>query len=242
MATHRTKRVKIYQSRLHILVTSLAIIIPFLFLLVFSRFTGITAKTIFLDLFISVGRLIVAYIIAAILGWIFAVSFYKGKKAIIALPIFDVLQSFPTFAALPMAVFFWGPSNATVIFFLIITVIWPIFFSSISSLKLIKHDWQEAIDMAGLSGFNYLRFFLLPVTIPGLITGSIIGLGEGWEALVATELIANIRPGLGSFFEKFSQNVPITAFGILGFLIFIFSVNKILWLPLLEWSHRKMEE
>lgn len=241
--THReSKRIKIYQSRLHILFTIFILVIPFLFLLVFSQFAGIATKTLFLDLFISVGRLIVAYVMATILGWLFAVSFYKGKRAIIALPIFDVLQSFPTFAALPMAVLFWGPSNTTIIFFLVITVIWPIFFSIISSLKLIKHDWQEAVEIAGLSGFHYLRLFLLPLTVPGLITGSIIGLGEGWEALVATELIVRIKPGLGSFFEIFSHNVPITAFGILGFLIFIFSINKIVWLPLLEWSHRKMEE
>lgn len=242
MPIRRIKRVQIYQSRIHLFLTIFVLAIPFLFLMVFSRFAGIAAKTLFLDLFTSIVRLIAAYLIAVLLGWLFAISFYKGKKAIIALPIFDVLQSFPTFAALPMAVFFWGPSNTTVIFFLIITVIWPIFFSIISSLKLIKHDWQEAVDIAGLSGFNYLRLFLLPVTIPGVITGSIIGLGEGWEALVATEIIVKIKPGLGNFFEIFSHNVPITAFGILGFLIFIFSINKIIWLPLLEWSHRKMEE
>lgn len=242
MAISKIKRVKIYQSRIHIIFTMAILVIPFLFFIMFSRIFGIATRTLFLDLAISLGRLAAAYIIAAILGWIFAVSFYNGKRAIIALPIFDVLQSFPTFAALPMAVFFWGPSNATVIVFLVVTVIWPIFFSIISSLKLIKRDWQEAADIAGLSGYNYLRLFLLPVTIPPIITGSIIGLGEGWEALVATELIVRIKPGLGSFFEIFSHNIPATAFGILGFLIFIFSINKILWLPLLEWSHKMVGE
>lgn len=242
MAIHRTKRLRIYQSRLHILVTLFVVVVPFLFLLAFSRFAHIATETLFRDLFVSVGRLIAAYVIAGVLGWLFAVSFYRGKRAIIALPIFDVLQSFPTFAALPLAIFLWGNSNFVVIFFLVITVIWPIFFSIISPLKLIKHDWQEAVEISDLSGFNYLRLFLLPVTIPGLITGSVIGLGEGWEALVATEIIVGIKPGLGGFFQIFSNNIPITVFGILGFLLFIFSINKIVWLPLLEWSHRKMEE
>lgn len=241
MANHKT-RVKIYQSKLHVFITLFVVAAPFLFLLMFSRFFGIASKTLFLDLAASAARLFAAYAIAAILAWIFAVLFYKGKKAIVALPVFDVLQSFPTFAALPIAVFFWGASNLTVIFFLIITVIWPIFFSIVSSLKLIKHEWREAADIAGLSGFDYLRLFLLPVTIPALVTGTIIGLGEGWEALVATEFIVRIKPGLGSFFEIFSRNLPITAFGIFGFLLFIFSINKIIWLPLLELSHRKMEE
>lgn len=242
MSSYSKKRVKIYETRIHLIATFLIIVAPFLFLLIFSRLAHIVTKTLFEDLFISTGRLAIAYLIAAIFGWFFAVSFYRGKKAIIALPIFDVLQSFPTFAALPLAVFFWGRSNSVIIFFLVITVIWPILFSVFSSLKLVKHDWQEAVEMSGLSGLNYIRFFLLPVTIPGLITGSIIGLGEGWEALIATEIIVGIKPSLGVFFEGFSQNVSITVLGILGFLIFIFSINKILWLPLLEWSHRKMEE
>ena len=105
-----------------------------------------------------------------------------------------------------------------------------------------KRDWEEAVEVAGLKGFDYVRNFLWPISAPGLITGSIIGLGEGWEALVATEIIVEIKDGLGSFFQSFSTNASVTAFGILGLLILIFSMNKILWLPLLEWSHRKMEE
>lgn len=215
---------------------------PFLFLLFFSRATGIAANKLFQDVFISSWRLLIAYFFSAIFGWLFAVSFYHGKRAIIALPIFDVLQSFPTFAALPIAVFFWGASNFTVIFFLILTIIWPIFFSILSSLKLIKHDWEEAVEIAGLKKFDYLKNFLLPVSMPGIITGSIVGLGEGWEALVATEIIVSVQNGLGGFFRSFSDNLSVTAFGILGLLIFIFSINKIIWLPLLEWSHKKMGE
>lgn len=78
--------------------------------------------------------------------------------------------------------------------------------------------------------------------MPGFITGSIVGLGEGWEALIATEIIVGMDTGLGNFFQTYSTNPKITAFGVLGFLILIFSINKVIWLPLLEWSHRKMEE
>ncbi len=242
MSFSKAKCVKIYKSRRHVLVTLLVIVIPFVFFLVFSRLVKIATASLFFDLAVSFWRLLVAYAIAAVIGWLLATSFYHGKRATLALPIFDVLQSFPVFAALPLVALFWGPSSSTVIFFLVITVIWPIFFSILSSLKLIKHDWQEAVAIAGLPTFDYLQLFILPVTIPGLITGSIIGLGEGWEALVATEIIVGAKPGLGGFFALFAHNIPITVFGIIGFLIFIFSLNKLIWLPLLEWSHRTMEE
>lgn len=238
----KSHRVKIYASKWHLLITLLVILAPFLFLLIFSKVAKMQASELYRDIWISFLRLLVAYIIAALLGWIFAVSFFKGKRALIALPIFDVLQSFPTFAALPLAVYMLGASNLTVILFLVITIIWPVFFSIVSSLKLIRYDWEEAIEMSGIKGFDYLKKFILPVSMPGLITGSIVGLGEGWEALVATEIIVDVKDGLGPFFRLFQSNPTITALGIFGFLLIIFSINKLIWIPLLDWSHKKMEE
>lgn len=238
----RKKRAKIYASRLHLAITLLVVVAPFVFFFVFSRVAKVAGDKLFFDIVTSFLRLLVAYGISVVLGWFCAVLFYKGKRAMIALPLFDVLQSFPTFAALPLATFLWGVSDITIIVFLVLTIVWPIFFSIVSSLKLIKNEWEEAVEISGLHGIDYFRNFLWPVSVPGLITGTIIGLGEGWEALVATEIIVGIKNGLGSFFQGFSQNASITAFGILGFLILIFSINKLLWLPLLERSHEELEE
>jgi len=232
----------VYHSRWHMLVSLCILIIPFVFLLLFALGSGISVNTLFSDIGISVWRLFIAYFIAVAAAWLAAVSFYRGARAKFALPLFDVLQSFPTFAALPLAVTIWGRTNFTVIFFLVITIVWPLFFSIISSLKLIKPEWYEAALIARLPWKQYLNKFLLPVTIPGVVTGTIIGLGEGWEALVATEIIANIHSGLGSFFSGFSNNVTLTALGITGLLLLIFSINKLVWLPLLDWSHARMEE
>lgn len=232
----------IYHTHWHLAATLFIVIFPFLFLFGFSRFAHIAATQLFFDLSVSVLRLFAAYIIAVSLGWLGAVFFARGWLGQIALPVFDVLQSIPAFAALPLAVVFWGRSNFTVIVFLVLALIWPIFFTLVSALKLIKRDWEDAARIFGLKGWNYVTMFLIPVTIPALITGSIIGLGEGWEALVATEIIAGSRAGVGEFFTRFVSSPGITGFGILGFLVCIFSINKLIWLPLLEWSHRRMEE
>lgn len=233
---------KIYQSRRHLVITLLFIIVPFVFLLLFSRLAQISISRLLDDLGLSFYRMLIAYVLAAVIGWLLAVSFYTGRRAVVGLPLFDVLQSFPTFAALPLAAYVWGPTNFTVIVFLIITIIWPIFFSIISSLKLIRHDWQEVTQVFGLRGWAYLRYFLIPVSLPGLITGSVVGLGEGWEALVATEMIAGLPAGLGEFFQSYAHNALFTGVGIFGLLIFIFSLNKLVWLQLLNWGHKQMED
>lgn len=239
----KKQEAKVYQSSRHLFVTFLFVSLPFVFFLLFANIAHIAFPVLFKDVFVSLYRMVIAYVIAAMLGWLFAVVFYRGRRALVALPIFDVLQSFPAFAALPLVAFFLGPSNFTVIAFLIFTaIIWPIFFSVISSLKLLRRDFYEVVEIFGVSGFDYVRRFLVPVSMPALITGSIIGLGDGWEVLVATEIIVGVKSGLGGFFQLFSRNPAISAFGIFGFLLLIFTINRLVWLPLLEWSHRKMEE
>lgn len=233
---------KIYHSHKHLLITLIIVALPFAFLIFFSEVTNVTTGELVYDAIISLARIFIAYLIAALLGWLCAAIFYRGRLANVALPFFDVLQSFPTFAALPIAVAYLGPSHLTVIVFLIFAIIWPIFFSIISSLKLIRRDWDETVEISQLKGWNYLRYFLWPASAPGLIVGSIIGMGDGWEAMIATEIITGIKRGLGPFFQSFSHNTTITIFGILGFLILIFAINKIIWLPLLDWSHRQLEE
>ncbi len=232
----------IYRSRWHWIATLAIVAAPFFYLIIFSHLANIASGQLGADVLASLGRVIAAYIASVVLAWILAVIFSSGKISVIALPIFDVLQSFPTFALLPLAVLTLGPGETTIIFFLIITIIWPILFSIISSLKLIKNDWYEAVRIYRLRGWRYVRYFLLPASIPGLITGTIIGLGEGWEALIATEIIVHTPHGLGNFFQTFSQNIPITTFGVLGFLLLVFSINHLIWLPLLEWSHKQLEE
>lgn len=232
----------IYKSRMHILATLFFLALPLIFMLFLPSITGLDAKTLARDGVVSLIRMVIAYAIAALLGWACAILFYRGRRATIALPVFDVLQSLPTFAILPLAVTFWGKNDLTVITFLILAIIWPVFFSVISSLKLIRRDWEEAAEISGLRGWRYVWYFLLPISFNGLITGSIIGLGDGWEALIATEIIVGLQAGLGQFYQTFSTNPTITAVGVLAFLLVIFSINKLIWLPLLDWGHQKFEE
>lgn len=238
----RRKRFRIYQSRWHLLVTISFLVLPFVALLIFSQRASGASHILLADVLFSFWRMLIAYVIAAVFGWTFAVLLHRGKWSKVGIPLFDVLQSFPNFAALPLAASVWGASDFTVIFFLIFTIIWPIFFSIVGSLKLIKSDWEEAVIITRLSGISYLRYFLIPVSVSGLITGSIIGLGEAWEALVATEIIVKTPVGIGDFLGRYAKNPTVTAFGMLGFLLVIFCINKLVWLPLLDWSHQNLEE
>lgn len=233
---------RIYKSWRHVAATIGIILVPLIFLYFFALDSKVGVGVLFSHLGISFGRMIIAYFISAALGWLLATTFARGGMSGWSLPLFDVLQSIPTFALLPIAVLKFGGSTSVVIFFLVFAIVWPIFFSIVSSLHLARRDWEEAVEISGLSKWNYIRLYLLPVTVPGLITGSIVGLGDGWEALVATEIIVGVKSGLGQFFQANSGNTNITLLGVLGFLLLIFVINKLIWLPLLNWSHLEHAE
>jgi ABC-type nitrate/sulfonate/bicarbonate transport system permease component len=226
----------------HITASFAIILIPLLGLLAFSHISGINFGTALYDLGVSVWRLAIALIIGIVLAWVLVVFFVRGKTSGFALSFFDVMQSLPTFTILPIAVHFWGDGEGTIIFFLVITVIWPIIFSIVSALKQAEQSFAEAVYISRIKGYNYVRYYLFPLTAPGIVTGAIIGLGDGWEALIATEIILQSKTGLGPFFQSFSNNSSMTLLGVLVFLSVIYTVNKFIWLPLLEKSHELVEE
>ncbi len=230
------------RSRRHVLIAFGILVLPLVSLFVFSQVSDISFGTAMRDLSISMWRLFAAFVLATVLAWFLVVLLIRGKTESPVLALFDVLQSLPTFVILPIAVHYFGQTETTIIFFLTITIIWPIIFSIVSALKQVDRSWLEAVRMSRIRGIDYIRYFLLPVTAPGIVTGAIIGLGEGWEALIATELLLHTKTGLGPFFTIFSNDSVKTLFGILIFLSIIYALNKFIWLPLLEKSHRMLEQ
>lgn len=235
--------VKIYHRKSHLVMTFVVIILPFLFTLI-SPMLPFAAKFAFLnDLLASTWRIGVAFLISVVLALIFGITLSRGKIGNFFLPVFDVMQSFPTFALLPLAVTFIGANSLTVILFLVITIIWPILFTIISSQKLIKSEWEEAATIFGAKGWRRWIHFYFPISYPALITGAIVGLGNGWEAVIGGEIVIGLKGyGLGSFFDHNAASGPIVFFGVLAFLLFIFSLNKLIWLPLLERAHKILSE
>lgn len=235
--------IRIYKKRWHLVVTFLVILVPFLFITVFAELTGVEARQVFVDLGASFIRIVVAYAISLLGALFFVTAFGQGKIGDIFLPIFDVLQSFPSFALLPILTLWLGIGSAAAIFFLVVTMIWPILFSALSSIRMVRKDLEEAAFIFGARGIKRFFAFTVPVALPGLVTGSIVGLGEGWEAIVGAEIIG-ITPGIGGFLNNASMagNIPVLAYGIIALLLFLFAFNKLIWLPLLKRSHEYSHE
>lgn len=192
----------------------------------------------------SLVRVSVAYVFALLialsLGFL-VVGFGWGEK--ILLPILDVLQSFPSFALLPLLLIYFGRGLISLSIVLILEMIWPILFAIITLYKGLRSDILEAAQIFGARGAKKWTAVIIPAIMPAIVTGSIVAWGEAWEAIVGAEIIVN-NGGLGNFFSQLNPESQqgLTLVAITGFLLMLFVINKLLWLPLLETATRYQAE
>lgn len=231
-------KVHIYRRRLQLFLTLFLSAFAVAILLVFIRLVKIEIGTLVVDLLASTYRVVVAYLISLAISILIALVVTKNRTLEdILLPILDVLQSFPSFAILPIAILWFGANDLTAIFFLIITILWPVLFNIVAGIKNIRGDVGEAAFVFGARGIKRIRYFILPAVLPAIVTGSIIGWGEAWEAIVGAEILG-ISRGVGAFLSDASKagQVQVLVVGIIALLFFIFFLNKLIWLPLLRRS------
>ena len=202
------------------------------------NFSSLDARELIKGFVASLTRTTIAYFIAITLAVLIALIITSSKWIEdLMLPVLDVLQSFPSFALFPVLVVALKNSPETIIILVLtITMIWPILFSIIGGVKNRREDWEEAATIFGARGYKRLIHFTIPDLMPSIITGSIVGWGEGWEFIIGAELLVKTNLGIGSYLGVLGQKQEnaALAFGILFLLVLLFIINKLLWLPLLN--------
>lgn len=242
---HRTKWQPPRVAKRHRMISFAFIAIALIVLLVLAQHQSINWAQFLIFFFSSAVNVVIAYVIAAVLAVVLALATTKNKVVeALFLPILDVAQSFPTFALIPVLLVIFGKNRWVVIFFLVITIIWPIVFTLITSIKTERQDLADAATIYGAKG-GIRRFvnFRLPEIFPAFITGSIIGWGEAWEALIGAEIIVQ-AVGIGQYLNGVGQqgNLLTLILAIVMYLFLIFILNQLIWLPLLNVSSRYQNE
>lgn len=229
-AHFKVSRIRHLSSRLVINLAVTAVIMAVLFTIF-----RVDLAVFLADFWQSLTRVSIAYILSLLLALTLTLAtLHSTLSENLLLPILDVLQSFPSFALIPLLAVYFGRSNTSVVIVLTIAMIWPILFATISAFKNIKPDLSEAATIFGAVGWKRLRYFVLPAISPGIITGSIVAWGEAWDVIIGAEIILRTG-GLGQYFSRFGETASVKPLlAIAGLLLIIYLINKLLWLPLLN--------
>jgi len=148
-------------------------------------------------LYNSLVRLLTGVAFSVVLGVVLGVALGINRRLGEALePTTAFFQSIAEIAWIPLALIWFGFGFQTMIFLVIYTAFFPIFFNTLIGVRSIPPSITEAMLTLGARRHHLIREVVLPGALPGIITGVRLGAGYGWRALIAGEMIVGVD-GLG---------------------------------------------
>jgi len=188
-------------------------------------------------------RLAIAYAIALILGTAIALVVGWSPFADALFPFFDVIQNIPSFALIPLFIYFFGYTGEMVVLFAVSSIVWPILFAILTAIKNTHADLNDAATIFGATGLKRIWWYLAPLSFPAMLTGSIVGIAIGWEAVIGAEIITNVS-GFGAYIKDASASGISQGMvaGTITILIIVFVLNRLVWAPLLADSAKRYAE
>ncbi len=111
-------------------------------------------------------------------------------------PLIQVLRPISPIAWIPLAILWFGVSDAAPIFLIFLASVFPIAVSATAAVQGLQPVYLRAAKNFGLGRFAMFRRVILPAALPQIVTGVRIALGVAWLVVVAAEMIA-VNSGLG---------------------------------------------
>jgi NitT/TauT family transport system permease protein len=111
-------------------------------------------------------------------------------------PLIQIFRPISPIAWIPVAILWFGVSDAAPIFLIFLASVFPITVSTIAAVQNMQPVYLRAALNFGLSTGELFRQVVLRACLPQIITGIRIALGIAWLVVVAAEMIA-VNSGLG---------------------------------------------
>lgn len=138
----------------------------------------------------SLARLGAGYGCSAVAGVALGVAMARSATVRTLLrPLVLGLQALPSICWLPLALLWFGPSEAAILFVVVMGSVLAVAISSEDGVSGIDPVLLRAAGTLGIRGLRFHAGVLLPAALPGLLTGLKLGWSFAWRALLAGELL-----------------------------------------------------
>jgi NitT/TauT family transport system permease protein len=111
-------------------------------------------------------------------------------------PVVQMLRPISPLAWMPLAVIWFGVSNAAPIFLIFLATLFPVVVTSMNAVRNLPPVYAQAARNFGLSGRQTMLRVIFPAVLPRILVGLRIAFGVAWLVLVAAEMIA-VDSGVG---------------------------------------------
>ncbi|BBG03226.1 MULTISPECIES: ABC transporter permease [Pseudonocardia] len=152
-------------------------------------------------------------------------------------PLLTGLQSLPSVAWVPAAVLWFGLTDATIFYVVLLGSVPSIANGLVAGIDQVPPILPRAGRVLGATGFAMARFVLLPAALPGYLAGCKQGWAFAWRSLMAAEIIAMgpaLGLGLGAYLKNGADvsNISQVFAGILLILIVGIGIELLVFRPL----------
>ncbi len=111
-------------------------------------------------------------------------------------PLIVFFQAVGDIAWLPILLIWFGFGLTTMTFVIVYTVLFPVVLNTVLGVRSIPLEFIRAAQSLGAGRVRILHEVIVPGALPNIITGLRNGLGWGWRALIASEMIVGTS-GIG---------------------------------------------
>lgn len=148
-------------------------------------------------IFSSVLNMLLGFLVGTLLGGTLGVLVGINRHAAaFVMPLATFFQAVAGPTWIPLAVLWFGLGRASVAFIVFNTVFFLVFYTTLVGITTINQNLINSVRTLGGNTWDVIKDVLLPGALPSMINGLRVGIGYGWRALIAAEIIA-VGVGLG---------------------------------------------
>ena len=125
----------------------------------------------------------------------FIAGLYRGVSEFLN-PLVIFFNAISGIVWLPLMIGWLGIGTALAVFLIWNTVFFIVFQNTVLGVQLVPRVFEEGVQALGGGRLETIRTVILPGALPYILTGVRSGLGFGWRALIAAELVGT-PDGLG---------------------------------------------
>ncbi len=190
----------------------------------------------------SLERGIIGFLIAIVVGTPIGLLLAEVRPIRRAVgPIISGLQVLPSVAWVPAAILWFGLSDATVYFVILMGAIPSIVNGLIAGIDQVPPQLRRVGTVLGASRWQLATAVILPAALPGYLAGLKQGWAFSWRSLMAAEIIATggtIGFGLGSLLDQSRELADLA--GVLATIILILAIGILIELVFFGPLERRM--
>ena len=148
-------------------------------------------------------------------------------------PLTSFLNALSGIAWVPLAIVWFGLGQGAVTFILWNAIFFLVMFNTLLGVKAVPRVFMNAVLTMGGGKWRVIRDVMLPGAMPNIILGVRMGIGFGWRALIAAEMIG-ATSGLGFmiFDASYFHRTDVIMAGILVIGVIWLVTDRLILIPL----------